>query len=322
MKRISEFASDIEVAIRGLNLDGRKPESLYAPIAYAMSAGGKRLRPVITLMSAETFGASEDTAILPAIGMEMFHNFTLLHDDVMDKSDTRRGRPTVHAKWNSDVAILSGDTMLTLAEELISNVDDAILPKVSGLFHRKSIEVYEGQALDMDFEKRERITVEEYLEMVRLKTGALLGACAGVGAIIGGADESAVGKMIEFGEMLGIAFQIEDDRLDTFGDAVTFGKPIGGDINNGKKSFLLTFGLNSGTPDAKALEVAMMLEPGELRVRTVTRIYEKMGMPEICRKAVGHYSTGALHALKSAGLNEAQIEPFKVLIDKLTGRKK
>lgn len=321
MKRLSEYTQDVTAGIKSLHLSDRRPSSLYAPIEYAMNAGGKRLRPALTLMSAVAFGSTEEAAMPAALGLEMFHNFTLLHDDVMDASDTRRGRQTVHVKWDSNTAILSGDTMLSLAEGLMMQVPDEYLRRVMEVFNRMSIEVYEGQAYDMEYEGRDSVSTEEYIEMVRLKTGALLGACAEIGSIIGGATAAQASEMRQFGEMLGIAFQIEDDWLDTFGNAEVFGKPIGGDINNAKKTYLLTTGLNAGTSDSEALRAAISLPAGDLRVRTVTRIYEKMGLSETCRRAISHYSSRALEAVKKAGLDESGVEPFKALLDKLTGRK-
>lgn len=325
MKRISEYASDVEVAIKALDLNDREPKSLYAPIAYAMSAGGKRLRPVLTLMSAVAFGneKSEDEAMDAALALEMFHNFTLLHDDVMDNSDTRRGRPAVHAKYDTNTAILSGDTMTALAEKLLlKSVPETLLHSVMERYSDMEIAVYDGQAYDMDFENRDNVSPEEYIDMVSLKTGALLGACASIGALLGGATHEQADKMYEFGLQLGIAFQIEDDRLDTFGDAATFGKPIGGDINNAKKTFLLTEALSRADDDAKALRAAMQLPAGDLRVRTATCIYEKMQMPKRCKEAVAHHSALAMAALKETHLPEDKIVDFKTLIDRLTGRRK
>lgn len=321
MKKLSEYTLSVAPAIKNMGLGERKPESLYAPIEYAMNAGGKRLRPGLTLMSAEAFGGVPEHALPVALGLEMFHNFTLLHDDVMDRSDTRRGRQTVHVKWNENTAILSGDTMLSLAEGLMMRVPDDKLRRVLEIFNRMSVAVFEGQALDMEFETRADVSVAEYIEMVRLKTGALLGACAEIGAIVGGASAESAACMREYGEMLGIAFQIEDDWLDTFGTAEIFGKPIGGDINNAKKTFLLSTGLAAGNADAEALRAALALPAGDLRVRTVTRIYDKMGISQQCRDAIAHYSSKALEAVKRSGLPEAAVEPFKVMLDKLTGRK-
>ncbi|MCM1491325.1 MAG: polyprenyl synthetase family protein [Muribaculum sp.] len=322
MLRISEYSAMAESKIRSLSLPGGDLDGLYAPITYGMQAGGKRLRPTLLLMAADAFGKCPDKALDAAAGIEMFHNFTLLHDDVMDNSDLRRGRPTVHAKWDANTAILSGDTMLTLASQLMMNVDDNILRQVLDTFNAQAIKVYEGQRLDMDFENQDNVSLEQYLEMICCKTGALLGGAAKIGALIGGASEEDADKMYEFGMMLGVAFQIEDDYLDTFGNADTFGKPIGGDINNNKKTFLMVKALSSGTSNAEALRIALSLPAGPTKVKTVTKIYEAMGMPTLCRAEVASYSSKALSAIKSTSLDDVTRETFRKLIDKLIGRSK
>ena len=322
MKRLSEYASMAEAALKQMNISEMRPESLYAPIAYAMEAGGKRLRPSLTLMAADAFGADPADALDAALALELFHNFTLLHDDVMDNSDTRRNRPTVVKKFGADAAILSGDTMMGMAERKMLCVADAVLPRVMRVFNRMSMEVYDGQAYDMEFENRDNVSVDEYIEMIRLKTGALLGASAEIGGIIAGVDDAVAARLREYGENLGIAFQIEDDWLDTFGDATTFGKPIGGDINQGKKTFLLVSGMQRGGEESKALKMAMELPAGDMRVRTVTRIYEKMHLDEECRKTAARYSAKALQSAKATGLPDDRLEAFKSLIDRLTGRRK
>lgn len=322
MRRISEYASLVEEALRNLNITELRPQSLYAPVAYAMEAGGKRLRPVLTLMCAEAFDCDLEKAMPAALGLEIFHNFTLLHDDVMDDSATRRNRPTVYKKFGSNAAILSGDTMLGIAEELMLKTDDAKLRRVMDVFNRMSIDVYRGQALDMEFENREDVSINEYIEMIRLKTGALLGACAEIGGILAGVPDEVSARLKEYGENLGIAFQIEDDRLDTFGDAATFGKPIGGDINQNKKTILLISGLNCGGEESKALKIAMQLPAGDVRVKTVTRIYEKMGMEQNCRKIASQYSAKAMQAVKNTGLSEDKLDSFKYMLDRLTGRRR
>lgn len=322
--KMSEYASLVEEALKKQIYPGESLEGLYSPIAYGLSAGGKRLRPALVLMSAEAFGgtAGKERALSAAVGMEMFHNFTLLHDDVMDASDTRRGRPTVQAKWGVNKAILSGDTMLTLAIEKIMDVPDNLLRPILEIFNTMALRVYEGQHLDMEYENRDDITTSQYLRMIGDKTGALLGASARIGALLGGAGESTAERMAEFGEKLGLAFQIQDDWLDVYGDSVTFGKPIGGDINNGKRSYLLLKGLESGTPDSEALRAAMTLASGPLKVKTVTRIYDKLNISDVVRMDVAKYSAEALAVLKHTGLDEAAREPFRTLVDKLTGRRK
>lgn len=322
MKRLSEYAMQVEEAVKALDIENMKPVKLYAPVAYAMEAGGKRIRPTLLLMTADAFGIDPEAAMPAAVAMELFHNFTLLHDDVMDNSDTRRNRETVVKKYGADAAILSGDAMLGLAEEQLLGLPEDKYREVMKIFGRMAKDVYAGQALDMEFEKREDVTVEEYVEMIRLKTGALLGACAEIGGILAGANDKVAGKLREYGENLGIAFQIEDDWLDTFGDPAIFGKPIGGDINNNKKTFLLITGLNAGTEEADALKMAMQLPAGETKVKTVTRIYEKMNMPELGRKEALKYSGKALKAAKATGLDESRLESYKYLVDRLSGRKK
>lgn len=322
MKTIDEYRIEIESAIKGLEFPEGILSNLYDPIKYALSAGGKRIRPVLTMMAADAFGNDSSRALKPALGLETFHNFTLLHDDVMDKSDIRRGRQTVHKKYNENTAILSGDTMLTLATEFVSEVDDNILRAVIDTFNRMAIKVYEGQQLDIDFENNPTIELENYLEMIRSKTGALLGACAKIGALIGGASEKDAEKMYEFGMQTGVAFQIQDDWLDTFGDSSTFGKTIGGDINNGKKTYLYVSALQQDTQTAQALREAYAIPAGDVRVKTVTRIYEKLGINESTKKAVNHYSSLALKALNGTSLSDEKKEVFRKLAEKLIGRKK
>lgn len=323
MKKLSDYSGIIEKQIRDLVLPGDDLEGLYGPISYSMSAGGKRLRPSLLMMSAEAFGGetAATRAESAAIGIELFHNFTLLHDDVMDQSELRRGRASVHAKWDVNTAILSGDTMLTLATQYISRVDKEILPVVLDTFNDMALRVYEGQRLDMDYENRE-VNLDDYLRMIRLKTGALLGASAKIGALIGGASAEDADRMYEFGMMLGTAFQIQDDWLDVYGDAATFGKPIGGDINNNKKSFLLLKAYDKQNSDSEALRDAMKLPAGDAKIKIVTRLYDRMGMSAACREEISAYSAKAVSCIKAAKMSDAAREPFRLMVDKLTGRKK
>lgn len=322
MKAISDYTSDIELGIRSLKLPTDSFPALYEPVAYGLSAGGKRLRPVLLLMAAEAYGADIETALDAALGIEMFHNFTLLHDDVMDRSATRRGRASVQARYGVDAAILSGDTMLTLATRLISHVADDRLRKVLDTFNDMAIRVYEGQSADMEFEKSTSIGMDSYIAMIADKTGALLGAAAKIGALIGGASEEEADRLYDFGLNMGIAFQIQDDWLDTFGDASTFGKPIGGDINNGKKTFLYVAAMECKGSDGDALRAAMSLPAGDTKVKAVRALYEKSGVEEECRKAVGSYMKKATSALKSLRLPDETREAFRHLAEKLVGRKK
>lgn len=322
MKKFSDYSAHIEKTLRDLTFPGNELAGLYEPVSYSLSAGGKRLRPSLALMAADAFGNAAERAERVAVGLEIFHNFTLLHDDVMDQSDMRRGRPSVHAKWDVNTAILSGDTMLTLATRCVSDVDDSILRRVLDTFNEMALRVYEGQRLDMDFEKSDRVGLEDYIRMISDKTGALLGAAAKIGALIGGASDEDAEHMAEYGVMLGLAFQIQDDWLDVFGDSMTFGKPIGGDINNNKKSFLLLTALATDTPDATALKEAMKLQAGDTKIKIVTRLYERLDMTRHCREAIAAYSAKALGALKATSLSDDAREQFRLLVDKLTGRKK
>ncbi len=322
MNSISDYSSSVELAISSLKLSIDKFPTLYEPIVYGLSAGGKRLRPVLLLMAAEAFGADVEFAIDPAVGIEMFHNFTLLHDDVMDRSATRRGRASVQARYGVDAAILSGDTMLTLATDLISHVQDSKLRSVLDIFNNMAVKVYEGQDADMRFEKAESIDMEDYIRMIADKTGALLGAAAQIGALIGGASDEDARKMYDFGVNVGIAFQIQDDWLDTFGDPSTFGKPIGGDINNGKKTFLYVAALSCEGSDGDALRAAIKLPPSETKVKAVRTLYEKAGVEEAARKEVGAYMKKALNSIKHIGISDENRESFRKLAEKLVGRKK
>ena len=317
MKKFSDYSAHIEKTLRDLTFPGNELAGLYEPVSYSLSAGGKRLRPSLALMAADAFGNAAERAERAAVGLEIFHNFTLLHDDVMDQSDMRRGRPSVHAKWDVNTAILSGDTMLTLATRCVSDVDDSILRRVLDTFNEMALRVYEGQRLDMDFEKSDKVGLEDYIRMISDKTGALLGAAAKIGALIGGASDKDAEHMAEYGVMLGLAFQIQDDWLDVFGDSMTFGKPIGGDINNNKKSFLLLTALATDTPDATALKEAMKLPAGDTKIKI-----ERLDMTRHCREAIAAYSAKALGALKATSLSDDAREPFRLLVDKLTGRKK
>lgn len=322
MKTLEEYRIEIETAIKGLQFPEGKLSNLYNPIKYALSAGGKRIRPVLTLMAADGFGDDPSKAVMPAIGLETFHNFTLLHDDVMDKSELRRGRATVHKKYDENTAILSGDTMLTLASEYVTKVDDALLRRVCDTFNGMAIKVYEGQQLDMDFEKVDQIALDDYLEMIRCKTGSLLGACARIGALIGGASEADADKMYDFGVQTGLAFQIQDDWLDTFGDSSSFGKSIGGDINNSKKTYLYVAAFQQDSETAQALREAFKIPAGDLRIKAVTRIYEKLGIGDNAKKAVNHYSSLALKALNGTKLPDDKKDVFRKFAEKLIGRKK
>ncbi len=297
-----------------------QPARLYEPIAYTMDLGGKRIRPVLTLMACDAMGKCPDEALDAALGLEMFHNFTLLHDDVMDRADLRRGKPTVHCRWNDNVAILSGDTMLTLATQLVARSGRMELIE---LFNRTAIEIYEGQQYDMDFESRDDVTIDEYMEMIRLKTSVLLGAACKMGALVAGADDADAQALYEMGVDLGLAFQLQDDWLDVWGDPKTFGKEIGGDIANNKKTFLLINALNRAEGD-HALELRRWLDAGDERyddkVAAVTAIYERLGLKELAQDEIKRYSDRALEALARVNMGDEARQAFTALINRLTHR--
>lgn len=285
------------------------PQGLYDPIKYSLEAGGKRIRPVLTLAVCDALCGSPDKAVNQALGVEMYHNFTLLHDDLMDHSPVRRSRPTVYVKWDERTAILSGDAMLTMAGMLMRggeacNMDAAALGSVLDLYDRTAMEVYEGQQLDMDFEARKDVKVEEYLEMIRLKTSVLLGCACQLGAIMAGAPKDVQLSMYRYGEQLGLAFQMQDDYLDTFGCADTFGKPIGGDILNEKKTWLLISAMQRA--NAQELVNALVIEEPQAKINAVREIYVELGLDKECREKVTEYSTEAIKALPESLTSEAR----------------
>lgn len=289
----------------------REPKGLYEPIGYALAAGGKRIRPTLALLGAkavcgERFDTSVENAVLPAaLALEVFHNFTLLHDDVMDKAEVRRGRPTVHVKWNENTAILSGDQMLIEAYKLLSHVPAEKLPKVLDLFNKMATEVCEGQQLDVDFEKRNDVTIAEYMEMIRLKTSVLLATALQIGAYIAGGTDEEQQALYDFGINLGLAFQIQDDYLDCFGDPATFGKAIGGDIREGKKTWLWL--------------TASLKEHGTQTVEDVLREYERLGVKKAAEEEIARLTEKALDCLTSLGVNEGT-NALRKLAEKLALR--
>ncbi|NCD43373.1 MAG: polyprenyl synthetase family protein, partial [Bacteroidia bacterium] len=237
MHSITELASLINERIAALNING-SPRELYDPITYTLEGGGKRLRPVLMLLTCEMYGGKTEEALCPALGIEIFHNFTLLHDDIMDKAPIRRGRETVFKKWDTNVAILSGDTMFAMAYDYVRRTRADLVPEIMRVFCQTSIEVCEGQQFDMNFEVSDNTSIPDYLNMIRLKTAVALAASMQIGAAIAGAEKEEQEKIYRFGELLGMAFQLQDDLLDTYGDQLKFGKKIGGDILARKKTYI------------------------------------------------------------------------------------
>ncbi|WP_418661046.1 polyprenyl synthetase family protein [Bacteroides ilei] len=271
----------------------REPKGLYDPIEYVLAMGGKRLRPVLLLMAYNLFKDDVESVYPQAAAIETYHNFTLLHDDLMDKADLRRGKPTVHKKWDENTAILSGDAMLILAYRfMMQECPLQYVHEVMDVFTRTALEVCEGQQWDMEFEKRMDVTVPEYIEMIRLKTSVLLAGALQIGAILGGASQEDAKKLYDFGIRSGLAFQLQDDYLDVYGDPAVFGKKIGGDILCNKKTFMLITALKEADGDTRAeLErwiTAGTYDPSE-KIAAVTAIYNKVGVGDICREQIGRY---------------------------------
>ena len=303
-----------------LNLDWkREPYGLYEPIEYTLAAGGKRVRPQLAMIASQMFGGKDEEVLPAALALEVFHNFTLLHDDVMDKADVRRGRPTVHVKWNENTAILSGDQMVIEAYKLLSGVPADKLPKVLQLFNKMATEICEGQQYDVDFENQEHVTIEEYLKMIRLKTSVLLANALQTGAYIAGADDQAQETLYQFGINIGLAFQIQDDILDVWGDPKTFGKAVGGDISCNKKTFVY---LEAKRRGGERLEewYSQVLEDNTEKIAAVKEIFEQLEVRAVCEKVVEDYTQKALALLDQLPQNEAT-EQLRQLANKLTTRK-
>lgn len=312
--KISAIVSD---AIASLPYPA-EPAGLYQPIAYTLESGGKRLRPQLVIATCSALGAEASTAIEAAMGIEVFHNFTLLHDDVMDKADLRRGRPTVHKRWNDNTAILSGDAMLTMSAMLIAKSPADVMPEVLNLFNKTAMEVYEGQQMDMDFEDRDDVTVKQYLEMIRLKTSVLLGCACRTGAVIAKASDADAQAFYDYGVNLGLAFQLRDDWLDTYGDPSVFGKQIGGDIINEKKTWLL---INAITERRQELTdiLAEDLDDNE-RIRQVRNVYDGLKLNERCHKVIADYASKAIKSLDNVKLGDDARQYFVSLAEKSVDR--
>ena len=324
MHTFNEYLERVNNAIKAIPYP-EQPSHLYEPITYTMDLGGKRLRPVLVLMACDAVGGDINRALTPAIGLEMFHNFTLLHDDVMDKADIRRGKPTVHVKWDDNTAILSGDAMLTMATQLIAQAPADVMPQVMDLYNRTAMEIYEGQQYDVDFETRNDVTVDEYIEMIRLKTSVLLGCACKMGALIGGADEATAQLFYKVGENLGLAFQLQDDMLDVWGDEATFGKAIGGDIMNNKKTFLLINAMQRATGDHK-VELSLWLSTPNasraVKVPAVTAIYDALDLRSLSLDAINRYNDEALNALNKIAISDEARSEFANFITRLVKRDK
>ena len=303
----------------------REPYGLYEPIEYTLAAGGKRVRPQLAMIASRMFDGKDEEVLPAALALEVFHNFTLLHDDVMDKADMRRGRPTVHVKWNENTAILSGDQMLIEAYKLLSGVPADKLPKVLQLFNQMATEICEGQQYDVDFESQEQVALDDYLMMIRLKTSVLLANALQIGAYIAGADEQAQDALYQFGIAVGLAFQIQDDILDVWGDPQTFGKAVGGDISCNKKTFVYLTALQLATTLNHSTQplnhwYSQVLEDNTEKIAAVKAIFEQLGVREACEAVVAQYTQSALEILDTLPQNVAT-DQLRQLANKLHTRK-
>ncbi len=303
-----QCGSFIEEQLKRLATSGQQPENLYRPIDYVMEAGGKRVRPVLTLMACNLFGNDIAPALMPAAALEVFHNFTLLHDDVMDNADVRRNRPTVHKRWSENAAILSGDAMMILAYRYMCQAPPDVLPRLLEVFTQTALEVCEGQQYDMDFEQRPDVTIDEYLHMIRLKTAVLLAACLKIGAICGGADDRNAEALYRFGISVGLTFQIQDDFLDVYADPDVFGKAVGGDILCGKKTYLLLTAFaraDNNTRDRLQTLLNDRQLPDSEKIGRVKAEYDRLGVGDIARTAADEYFRQAAAELQKVQLPDA-----------------
>ena len=322
MYSLSELQQQVEQEIKQFELP-QKPFLLYEPIRYILSIGGKRIRPVLSLMACNLFSDTIEHAMKPALGLEIFHNFTLLHDDIMDDSPLRRNHETVHVRWNDNIAILSGDAMSFVANQQMCFAPSTVLREVLTLFNQAGIEVCEGQQFDLDFETQEHVRIEQYVEMIRLKTSVLLATSLKIGAVIGEASAEDADRIYEFGINLGLAFQLQDDLLDVYGDTKTFGKQIGNDIAANKKTFLLI----------KALELANKQQLNALnqqintdafvrkeKIQKITQMVDQLNIKQITEKQIENYFQQAMQMLTEINLPEKRKFPMIELAKKLMVR--
>ena len=296
---LSKYYTDFITYLETQSLD-REPKNLYQPISYILSLGGKKIRPILTLLAADIFSDNYKKALPAAMAVETFHNFTLIHDDIMDDAPLRRGKQTVHEKWNINTGILSGDAMLILAYQYFENYPTEIFQKLAQLFSKTALEVCDGQQLDVDFETRNNVTIEEYINMIRLKTSVLVAAALKMGAIVANADNKQADLLYNFGLNLGIAFQLQDDYLDTFGNSETFGKQIGGDIIENKKTFLFLKALEiSSEENKKKLNnfYSKKLENNIKKIKEVKSIFIQNDIPNQTKKLIKEYTNMAFSTL-------------------------
>lgn len=297
------------------------PRNLYDPLKYIMTLGGKRMRPILAMMACEMYSGKFEMATNAALSVEIFHNFTLIHDDIMDDAPLRRGNTTVHEKWNERVGILSGDRLMIESYEKLLSYRPEILPSILKIYNITAIEVCEGQQMDMDHERRQDVSIEDYIVMIRKKTAVLLGCSLQLGAIVGGASEKEAQDLYDFGTNLGIAFQLQDDILDVYADQNKFGKQVGGDIIANKKTYLLLTALEDANPSQlKELETLMNESDHEVKVQGIKRIYAELNIREKAMKKMDEFYLTAMNRLNGLTVENSKKEPLRALAQFLISR--
>lgn len=322
MHAISHYQDIVTAHFKSLVLK-KEPKNLYEPIQYILSLGGKRLRPVLTLMSAEVFDVDSKKALDAATAVEVFHNFSLIHDDIMDDAPLRRGNETVHEKWNINTGILSGDAMLILAYQYFEGYEPTIFRELAKLFSKTALEVCEGQQYDVDFETRDDVTISEYLKMIKCKTAVLVGASMKMGAIVAQTSAENANAIYDFGLNLGIAFQLQDDYLDAFGNPETFGKQVGGDIIENKKTYLYLKAIEFASPNEKEqLRHLFSIQPSENsdKINSVKEIFNQTGASEATQNAIQHYTFKAFETLEKMNIGNDKKVVLKAFGEKLMSR--
>lgn len=322
MHNISQY-QDFFISYLKSQKINKEPKNLYEPMEYILGLGGKRMRPVLTLMSAEVFDTDYKKALPAAMAVEVFHNFSLVHDDIMDDAPLRRGQVTVHEKWNINTGILSGDAMLILAYQYFEQYEPAIFRNLAKLFSKTALEVCEGQQWDVDFEERTDVTIPEYLKMIEYKTAVLVAAAMKMGAIVAETSEKDADLIYDFGLNLGLAFQLQDDYLDAFGDPETFGKQVGGDIIENKKTYLYLKSLEFSSVD-KALQLEnlfhLQLEDNSAKIETAKAIFNESGASKATREAIEMYTLKAFETLEKMAISEDKKKILKTFGENLMGR--
>ena len=322
MRPLSHYQDLISDYFNELSLK-KEPKNLYQPIEYILNLGGKRIRPVLTLLTTEIFDVDGKKALAAATAIEVFHNFSLVHDDIMDDAPLRRGNETVHEKWNLNTGILSGDAMLILAYQHFEEYEPRIFRDLAKLFSKTAIEVCEGQQYDVDFETRDDVTIAEYLKMIEYKTAVLIGAAMKMGAIVAETSEENANLMYDFGLNLGIAFQLQDDYLDAFGDAASFGKQVGGDIIENKKTYLYLKALEFSNPNEKEQLLHLFsIQPKDSsdKIASVKAIFDETGSSEITQKTIQEYTFKAFETLEKMNISSDKKALLRVFGENLMNR--